>query len=90
MVLPHYIMMWFSRKQIDRYGWFASDGSIRSNLDLERFSEMMIPLPSLTVQKEIVNIHKCYIERQRIAAQLKEQLNNLCPILIKGSLETSN
>lgn len=90
MVLPHYIMMWFSRKQIDRYGWFASDGSIRSNLDLERFSEMMIPLPSLTVQNEIVNIHKCYLERQRIAAQLKEQLNNLCPILIKGSLETSN
>ena len=41
-------------------------------------------------QKEIVNILKCYIERQRIAAQLKEQLNNLCPILIKGSLETSN
>lgn len=89
-VLTHYIMMWFSRKQIDRYGWFASDGSIRSNLDLERFFEMMIPLPSLTVQKEIVNIHKCYIERQRIAAQLKEQLNNLCPILIKGSLETNN
>lgn len=89
-VLTHYIMMWFSRKQIDRYGWFASDGSIRSNLDLERLFEMIIPLPSLTVQKEIVNIHKCYIERQRIAVQLKEQLNNLCPILIKGSLETSN
>ena len=89
-VLTHYVMMWFSRKQIDRYGWFASDGSIRSNLDLERFFEMTIPLPNLTVQKEIVNILKCYIERQRIAAQLKEQLNNLCPILIKGSLETSN
>lgn len=89
-VLTHYVMMWFSRKQIDRYGWFASDGSIRSNLDLERFFEMMIPLPSLYVQKEIVNIHKCYIERQRIAAQMKEQLNTLCPILIKGSLETDN
>ena len=89
-VLTHYIMMWFSRKQIDRYGWFASDGSIRSNLDLERFLEMRIPLPDISVQKEIVNILKCYIERQRIAAQLKEQLNNLCPILIKGSLETSN
>ena len=89
-VLTYYIMMWFSRKQIDRFGWFASDGSIRSNLDLERFLEMRIPLPDISAQKEIVNIHKCYIERQRIAAQLKEQLNNLCPILIKGSLETSN
>ena len=89
-VLTYYIMMWFSRKQIDRFGWFASDGSIRSNLDLERFLEMRIPLPDISAQKEIVNIHKCYIERQRIAALLKEQLNNLCPILIKGSLETSN
>ena len=89
-VLNHYIIMWFSRKQIDRYGWFASDASIRSNLDLERFYEMSIPIPDISVQREIVNIHKCYIERQRIAAQLKEQLNNLCPILIKGSLETEN
>jgi len=90
VVLSHFIMLWFSRKQIDRYGWFASDGSIRSNLDLERFCEMEIPIPDISVQREIVNIHKCYIERQRIATQLKEQLNNLCPILIKGSLETSN
>ena len=86
-VLTHYIMMWFSRKQIDRYGWFASDGSIRSNLDLERFLEMKIPLPDISIQQEIVNMHKCYIERSRIASQLKEQLSNLCPILIKGSLE---
>ena len=87
VVLSHYIMLWFSRKQIDRYGWFASDGSIRSNLDLERFCEMEIPIPDISVQKEIVNIHKCYIERQRIAEALKEQLKNICPVLIRGSLE---
>ena len=87
LVLSHYIMLWFSRKQIDRYGWFASDGSIRSNLDLERFREMEIPIPDISVQREIVNIHKCYIERQRIAEALKEQLKKICPILIKGSLQ---
>ena len=86
VVLSHYIMLWFSRKQIDRYGWFASDGSIRSNLDLERFSEMEIPIPNISVQRQIVNIHKCYIERQRIADVLKEQINNICPVLIRGSL----
>ena len=86
VVLSHYIMLWFSRKQIDRYGWFASDGSIRSNLDLERFCEMEIPIPNISVQREIVNIHKCYIERQRIAEVLKEQLKNICPVLIRGSL----
>ena len=86
VVLSHYIMLWFSRKQIDRYGWFASDGSIRSNLDLERFCEMEIPIPDISVQREIVNIHKCYIERQRIAESLKEQLKNIFPMLIRGSL----
>lgn len=86
VVLSHYIMLWFSRKQIDRYGWFASDGSIRSNLDLERFFEMEIPIPDISVQRQIVNIHKCYIERQRIADALKEQINNICPVLIRGSL----
>lgn len=86
IVLSHYIMLWFSRKQIDRYGWFASDGSIRSNLDLERFFEMEIPIPDISVQRQIVNIHKCYIERQRIANAIKEQINNICPVLIRGSL----
>ena len=86
VVLSHYIMLWFSRKQIDRYGWFASDGSIRSNLDLERFCEMEIPIPDISVQREIVNIHKCYTERQRIAEALKEQLKNICSVLIRGSL----
>ena len=86
VVLSHYIMLWFSRKQIDRYGWFASDGSIRSNLDLERFFEMEIPIPDISVQRQIVNIHKCYIERQRIADALKEQIKNICPVLIRGSL----
>ena len=86
VVLTHYIMLWFSRKQIDRYGWFASDASIRSNLDLERFFDMEIPIPDIAVQQEIVNIHKCYIERQRIAEALKEQMKNICPVLIRGSL----
>ena len=79
-------MLWFSRKEIDRYGWFASDGSIRSNLDLESFYEMEIPIPSLDIQKNVVNIYCCYLERQRIAAELNKQIHNLCPILMKGSL----
>ena len=85
-VLSHYIMLWFSRKEIDRYGWFASDGSIRSNLDIERFLDMKIPLPDISIQREIVNIHKCHIERKAIAEKLKEQLKNICPVLIRGSL----
>ena len=82
--------MFFDRPEFDRYSRFNSWGSAREVFTMDDMNDVRIPIPDISVQKEIVNIHKCYIERQRIAAKLKEQLNNLCPILIKGSLETSN
>jgi len=89
-LLPEYLFMFFDRPEFDRYSRFNSWGSAREVFTMDDMNDVRIPIPDISVQKEIVNIHKCYIERQRIAAQLKEQLNNLCPILIKGSLETSN
>jgi len=80
-------MLWFSRKESDRYGWFASDGSVRSNLDLNRFYDTEIPFLSKTHQQDIVNIYKSYIERGRIAQEMRDCMKNICPILIKGSLE---
>ncbi len=34
-ILPEYLMTWFLRKESDRRGWFMSDASIRTNLDLK-------------------------------------------------------
>lgn len=86
-VLPEYIMMWFSRKESDRRGWFMSDSSIRTNLDLERFYEIRIPVPDEEMQKSIVNLYKVYTLRRNINEQLKFQIKDICPILIRGSLE---
>jgi type I restriction enzyme S subunit len=86
-VLPEYIMMWFSRKESDRRGWFMSDSSIRTNLDLERFYEIGIPLPDEKMQKSIVDLYKVYTLRRSINEQLKAQIKDICPILIRGSLE---
>lgn len=44
-VLPQYLFLQFNRLEMDRLGWFLSDGSIRSNLDWDRFTEIKIPLP---------------------------------------------
>ena len=85
--LPEYVMIWFSRTEIDRLGWFYSDASIRANLDNDRLFEMLIPIPDINVQKSIANIYKVYNERKRINDQLKQQIKDVCPILIKGSLE---
>ena len=86
-ILAEYVMMWFSRKEVDRLGWFMSDASIRTNLDMERFYEIKIPVPDLDVQKSIVEIYQAYNSRKEINEKLKNQIKDLCPILIKGSIE---
>ena len=82
-----FLSLYLSRKEFDRYARFNSWGSAREVFTMDDMNDVAIPIPDINVQREIVNIHRCYIERQRIATQLKEQLNNLCPILIKGSLQ---
>ena len=82
-----FLSLYLSRKEFDRYARFNSWGSAREVFTMDDMNDVEIPIPDITIQCEIVNIHRCYIERQRIATQLKEQLNNLCPILIKGSLQ---
>ena len=84
---PHYLMMFFTRKEFDRYARFNSWGSARETFDWLEMCDVCIPVPSIDIQRSIASIYKVYKERQAIAAQLKEQLNNLCPILIKGSLQ---
>ena len=86
-ILPEFIMMWFSRAESDRRGWFMSDSSVRSNLDLDRFYETEIPVPPVDEQRVIVDIYQVYTDRRSINNRLKERIKNMCPILIKGSLE---
>lgn len=85
-----FLSLYLSRKEFDRYARFNSWGSAREVFTMDDMNDVAIPIPDISVQREIVNIHKCYIERQRIAEALKEQLNHLCPILIKGSLQSNN
>lgn len=86
-VLAKYIMMWFSRQEVDRLGWFMSDASIRTNLDMDRFYEIEIPVPDIGVQQAIVEIYNAYNVRREINKKLKAQIKDICPILIKGSIE---
>ena len=86
-----FLALYLSRKEFDRYARFNSWGSAREVFTMDDMNDVEIPIPDISVQREIVNIHKCYIERPRIAEALKEQLKNICPVLIRGSLmETGN
>lgn len=76
--VAEYIMLWFTRPETDRYGWFASDASVRANLDLDRFYEIQIPVPDTAKQQAIANIYIAYMLRKEINAQLKLQIRNIC------------
>ena len=85
-LISNYLLLWLSRSEFLRSTLFYASGSVRDTFDFSEMKEVAIPIPDIKVQQEIVNIHKCYIERQRIADALKEQINNICPVLIRGSL----
>lgn len=84
--LAEYIMLWVNRGESDRYMWFIADSSIRGGLELSRFYETEIPLPSLSQQQAVVNFYNARHLIQRNITKLSEMIKDICPILIKGSL----
>lgn len=86
-LLPEYLALWLSRDEFDRYARFHSWGSARENFSWEAMCEVRIPIPDIDVQHSIVDIYKAYNIRKEINEKLKAQLKDICPILIKGSIE---
>lgn len=86
-LLPEYLMLFICRSEFDRYARFHSWGSARETFDWDEMCSVKIPIPSIEIQQDIVNIYNAYIERKAINERLKAQIKDLCPILIKGSIE---
>lgn len=86
-VLPAYLSMLFERSEFNRYSRFNSWGSARETFDWEDMQEVRFPIPNITLQKDIVTIFGAYKTRKEINEKLKAQIKNICPILIKGSIE---
>lgn len=89
-LLPKYLYLFFCRTEFDRYARFHSWGSARETFSLDDMKEVRMPLPSIDVQKAIVGIYEAYTIRKEINEKLKAQIKDICPILIKGSLEGYN
>ncbi len=86
-LLPEYLMLWLSRSETHRQCGYKSYGTTRDVFPFEDLCKLQFPIPNIETQNNIANIYKCYIERQRIAEVLKDQLKNICPMLIRGSFE---
>lgn len=83
----NYLFMYFNRPEFDRYARFNSWGSARETFDWKTMCEVNIPIPNIEKQKAISEIYQAYTMRKDINEQLKLQIKDICPILIKSSLE---
>lgn len=86
-LMPEYLAMFFKRKEFDRYARFYSWGSARETFTWNDLVNVKIPIVDLNTQKSIVCIYKSLEERKKILKDITSLLKNICPILIKGSIE---
>lgn len=86
-LLPEYLMLWLARAETQRYCGFNAWGSTRDVFDYYELCQLSFPIPDIKIQQSIVDIYNQYIARKEINEKLKAQIKDICPILIKGSLE---
>ena len=86
-LLSDYLMLFFVRSEFDRYARFNSWGSARETFDWNALCDYKIPIPDITTQKNIAEIYKAFNIRKNLNEKLKQQIKNICPILIKGAIE---
>lgn len=69
-----YLMMWFQRPEFDRYARFHSHGSAREIFDWDELCDVMLPIPSITRQREIVSEYETLTNRIRLNNQMIQHL----------------
>ena len=69
-LLPEYLMMWFRRSEFDRYARFHSHGSAREIFDWSEMCDVVLPIPSIERQREIVAEYETLSKRIRLNEQM--------------------
>lgn len=81
-----YLHLLLTRKEFLRSTSFFAIGSVRDTFDFDLLSKTRIPLPNIDVQKRVVAIYEQIKLRKSISVQIKNLMNNLIPVLIRGSI----
>ena len=82
-LLPEYLMMWFRRPEFDRYARFHSHGSAREIFDWDELCNVMVPLPSIEHQREIVEEYETLTNRIRLNNQMIQHLEDTAQALYR-------
>lgn len=87
---PDYLSLFFNRSEFDRYARFNSWGSARETFTWADLQAVEIPFIPISEQKAIADVYRSWFARKEIDDRLKAQLKNVCPILIRGSIEEAS
>ena len=74
VLMPQYLMMWFSRSEFDREASYYAVGGVRGSLTWEDFCNMQLPIPSITRQREIVSEYETLTNRILLNNQMIQNL----------------
>ena len=74
VLMPQYLMMWFSRSEFDREASYYAVGGVRGSLTWEDFCNMRLPIPSITRQREIVSEYETLTNRIHLNNQMIQHL----------------
>lgn len=88
VLLPEYLFLFFKRSEFDRYARFHSWGSARETFDWADMCNVKLSIPDIKVQEAIVTIYHTLETRKRINEQLKNTIKPLCPVLMRGLVES--
>jgi type I restriction enzyme, S subunit len=83
ILLSDYLFMYFNRPEFDRYARFNSWGSARETFSWDDMCDIQLQLPPINIQKKYARIFMAL----GASEAFRQRLRDICPILIKGSLE---
>ncbi|CCX62247.1 type I restriction-modification system specificity determinant [Bacteroides sp. CAG:598] len=83
VLLPQYLMMWFSRNEFDREASFYAVGGVRGSLTWQDFCDMTLPIPPIEQQRKIVAEYETISKRIRLNEQMITRLEETAQILYR-------
>ena len=84
---PYYLYMLLQRDSFARKVLFNSFGSSTVVFGIDDLGEIEIPVPDIKIQRSIVDVYRIFKVRSELNERLKDKVKDLCPILIKVSIE---
>ena len=82
-LLSEYLLMWFKRPEFDRYVRFKSHGSAHEFFEFDQMCEVLLPVPDILKQKEIVKEYNVIVNRISLNNQLIQKLEATAQAIYK-------